>query len=528
VEVLNKVFTELSQIFQTAEWFSSRFVARGLMGYFAGGIARPRDYVSLAQMYDDTNHMVPALESVIVIHHGKVIFERGPALDSDIPEYPGDIESVLQSGHDRLWTSTRKLNFFFKTRNNNEVLPYYQVFHYSLSDDPLVLFIGLNEEELYNHYSPYSKGSMFLVRSDGVILSSSEKNLLGSIYPPELTARFSGPSGFIHTNDNRVIIYTQGYNGWYLINQVPWDYYRRNRSGSYVMVILAAVLGVIFAAVCLLMQRRFIFNPLSNMLVEMNQFSEGNLQPQMSYKSQDEIGQINQEVEKVFKRVNDLIHELYINKIYNQEATLKLFTSQINPHFLYNTLDSIHWKAVQNKDYEVSDQIEALSDLFRHMLSKGNDMVTLEQEVRQLENYLAIMSFRYGNRLNCTISVPESLMNVQIPKLILQPIVENAILHGIDQRTEDGKIDVSAQKDEGRLRVSVGDNGIGADAETINRMLQDKDVSHNMFALKNINQRIKLRWGDLYGIHFESTPGTGTIVTVIMPLEEIHATSHFG
>jgi two-component system sensor histidine kinase YesM len=268
------------------------------------------------------------------------------------------------------------------------------------------------------------------------------------------------------------------------------------------------------------MQQRFIFAPLKTMLLEMNQFREGDLQPKMSYKSNDEIGQINKEVESIFERLNNLVHELYINKLYNQEATLKVLTSQINPHFLYNTLDSIHWKAVQNNDYEVSDQIEILSDLFRYALNKGDDLITISQEIAHLENYLRIMNFRYGNRLDCTVSVDSSLMEIKIPKLILQPIVENSILHGIDKRLEDGKISVDIEKWDDYIKIIIKDNGAGTDEEIIRNRLKDKEISYNVFALKNVDQRIKLQYGENYGIEFDSIPGLGTTVSMIIPIKE--------
>jgi two-component system sensor histidine kinase YesM len=529
-EVLNKVFAELSGIFETAEWFSGRFVSRGLMWQFAGGRARHQDYIDLAHMYDDTNQLLPALESVILIYKGRVVFERGPALDSDIPAFPEEIEAVIQSEQGKLWAQTRRMNFFFDTSYNNEVLPYYQVFKDSLSNNSLILFIGFNEQELSGRYNAYTSGPVFVVQNDGIILSTSEKDYLGKVYPEELLSRFTSTSGFFNYK-KEVIIYTQGYQGWYLVNHVPWEYFRKNRSGSFIILILAAGLGICFALTCLLIQKKFIFNPLRNMLTEMNQFREGNLQPSFSYSSKDEIGQINREVEEVFKRVNNLIHELYISKIYTQEARLKLLTFQINPHFLYNTLDSIHWKAVQNKDYEVSDQIEALSDLFRHVLNKGNDIVTLGQEAAQLENYLSIMNFRYGSRLNCIIDIPDNLKDVPLPKFLLQPLVENAIVHGIDQCIEDGVIIISVRQDGRILEITVSDNGVGADSAAINRMLAENtdsvsDKSHNVFALKNINRRIKLRYGDEYGITFESEPGRGTKVSLTIPMEENGETSH--
>jgi two-component system sensor histidine kinase YesM len=326
-----------------------------------------------------------------------------------------------------------------------------------------------------------------------------------------------------------MIFYMKGYNNWYLVNHIPLSRYLANQRGSYVIVLLAAILGITFAAVCLFMQRRYIFNPLTQMLSEMNEFRHGNLQPAMSYRSKDEIGQLNREVERVFKRVNDLVEEVYITKIHNQEATLQMLTSQINPHFLYNTLDSIRWKAIRNKDIEVSEQIEALASLFRHILSKGADMVTVGQEITQLENYLYIMNFRYQNRIHCRIETAKNVMELKIPKLVLQPLVENAILHGLEPQVEKGSIEVRVETTGNLLLITVSDNGQGADAAPITEMLKNAGtVSHNMFALKNIDQRIKLRYGSEYGMTFHSVPGEGTIVTLIMPLDENDESTDIG
>jgi two-component system sensor histidine kinase YesM len=254
------------------------------------------------------------------------------------------------------------------------------------------------------------------------------------------------------------------------------------------------------------------------MLAEMNQFRKGNLVAKMSYRSGDEIGRINQEVERIFNRLHDLIHEVYISRIYNQEATLKMLTSQINPHFIYNTLDSIRWKAIQNKDPEVGEQIEALSDLFRHVLNRGDDLVTVDQEIKHLETYLYIMNFRYRDRIKCTICVGDGVRAVRIPKLILQPIVENAILHGIEKQAGPGEIAVNIEEDRGLLSIMIRDNGVGTDSHAVNRMLEEADDSGS-FALKNINRRIKLCYGDEYGLVFESKSGKGTTVSLVLPLK---------
>jgi two-component system sensor histidine kinase YesM len=208
-----------------------------------------------------------------------------------------------------------------------------------------------------------------------------------------------------------------------------------------------------------------------------------------------------------------------------------MLSSQINPHFLYNTLDSIRWKAIQNRDPEVGEQIEALSDLFRHILSQGDDLVTVDQEIRHLETYLYIINFRYRDRIICKVNVAKGVRDIPIPKLILQPIVENAIIHGIEKQVGLGEISIRIEKKDRLLVINVSDNGRGIDPEEIRRTLKGGDDSHRGFALKNIDRRIKLCYGEEYGLEFSSEPGKGTEVKLSIPLkvkEKESEASHTG
>jgi two-component system sensor histidine kinase YesM len=556
--VLSSVSRELAEILKTAEGFADLVSAKGLAWSFSGARENYRDYLSLAELSDDIIRNIPLVRSIILFRGGRVIFERGPALDSALAAYPEDLAAAVAAGGGPVWTGPRRMNFFFPAEDPL-ILPLYR----AIGEDekaPLVLCVGLSAGELAEHYRSYSGGSLFLLNGEALALSASGEDggegavLPGEPYPPELFRRFTGAQGFFRSPRRTLVLYVRGFRGWYLVNHIGGDRYQRSRGGLYGIVLLAAVLGICFASACLIIQRRYIFNPLSTMLREMNQFREGNLEAKMSYQSGDEIGRLNREVEGIFTRLHDLIHEVYISRIYSQEATLKMLTSQINPHFLYNTLDSIRWKAIENGDREVGEQIEALSDLFRHILSRGGDRIPVEQEIEHLETYLHIMNFRYRDRMRCTISVGPGLENVRIPKLILQPLVENAIIHGIDRRVEPGEIRVSLEEREGLLRVSVRDNGVGTDPAAVRRMLRGArqksggETAHSAaqdppqaavgdsqelgdgkgsdgssgrgFALQNIDRRIKLCCGEGYGLDFESQPGRGTLVTLTMPLDE--------
>jgi len=523
--VLSSLSRELTGTLKTVEGIADLVAAKGLAWNFAGGRENYRDYINITELSDNVIRNVPLVKSIVLFRNNRVIFERGPALDSGLPAYPEDLALALRVGGSACWTGPRVMNFFFTA-----VDPLMLSLYRALGDvnSSLVLFTGLSVRELAEQYHSYIRGKFFLLDADAKVLAAADDGKSPSAsdteaYPADLFRRFKGDSGFFRSPDRTLILYVKGFRGWYLVNQISPDLYRSSRGEFYWIIIIAAALGVCFAAASLIVQRRYIFNPLKTMLREMNHFEAGNLDAKMSYESGDEIGWINREVEKIFNRLHDLIHEVYISKIYNQEATFKILSSQINPHFLYNTLDSIRWKAIENHDLEVGEQIEALSDLFRHILNRGADQVTVEQEIKHLRTYLYIMGFRYQDRMKCTITVEEGLEKVIIPKLILQPLVENAIVHGIDKLAGAGEIQVFLERRNEYLCVSVSDNGMGTDAAAVRQSLREETLPQappiHGFALRNIDRRIKLFYGEAYGLEFDSHPGKGTVVTIIIPLE---------
>jgi two-component system sensor histidine kinase YesM len=500
---------EMEQIFQYAEDFSGILITKGLMGKFAGFRETSRDYISLAEFSDDYIRNVPLIKTILLIRDGSIVFERGPALDSEIPAFPDDLEKAEAESRKRYWASPRRMNYFFDHEyTDGDVIPFYKKISYSTSPSAMFVFIGIDEKELIKRYMSYNKGTFFFVRQeDFTVVSSTEKEFRGKAYPAKPGGRIKGERGHFRVNRKETAVYTNVFNEWYLVNHLPPKRLNFNLAGYFIIIPVAVVLAICFT----------------------------------------------------FRRIHGVIHELYVAKIYNHEAAFKTLTSQINPHFLYNTLDSIRWKAIQNGDFAVSEQIETLADMFKSTLSKGNDMVTVEQEIKQLERYLAIMRFRYGDRIVCTITAPEKALPVKVPKLILQPLVENAILHGIEPQIRQGEITVVVEMGENLLSIVVRDNGRGLnekEVKEINAKLQNSGgyevfsrypvktrlwkrrrvfrretageddgtitpgtvPDDNAFALANIDRRIKLRYGGEYGMTFDSAIGEGTVVTLTMPI----------
>lgn len=267
----------------------------------------------------------------------------------------------------------------------------------------------------------------------------------------------------------------------------------------------------------MLLQRRTMIRPIVRLSEEARDFKKENFKMPLLTDSKDEIGRLNQNLTQMVEYIQDLILNQYENKIKRREIELKYMQSQINPHFLYNTLDSIRWMAVIEGKAEIAEQVEALSDIFRHALSGGREVVTVEKEIEHLKNYILIQKNRFGDRLQVNIQVGDGTRECEVMKLILQPLVENAIVHGLESKMEGGTVRVIVKKEENTLLYWVEDDGVGVNEDLINRCLKEKEEEHNVFALKNIDERIKIKYGEGYGLSFHSAVGVGTRVEVRLP-----------
>lgn len=232
---------------------------------------------------------------------------------------------------------------------------------------------------------------------------------------------------------------------------------------------------------------------------------------------------------------NSSMEREYSAKLLQKQAELDSMQSQINPHFLYNTLDSIRGQALEEGSVETAEMIESLSILFRYTIGQRGDILPLDQEFKNVDNYIKIQQYRFNNRFEVIKDIDENdsrILNCMLPKLTLQPIIENALYHGLDNVSSNGKITISAYTTQSRLIISVTDNGDGMDSEqlkALNQKLLDnihfttKDNSSTRgsgMALINVNARIKLLFGDKYGLIAYSTKNVGTKIEIVLPLME--------
>jgi two-component system sensor histidine kinase YesM len=221
------------------------------------------------------------------------------------------------------------------------------------------------------------------------------------------------------------------------------------------------------------------------------------------------------------RRIRGLINENYIGKINEQEAKLQALQSQINPHFLYNTLDSLYWMLIRKDEQQVSGLILILSNCLRYAISNPLKTIPLTEELQYIEQYVKIQNSRFGNKIKVEMNIQESIKSYPIFKLMLQPIVENAIIHGLGPLDQEGVIEINGREIEGNVIIEIKDNGIGMTKEQEVMLLSDQILDNQYeptsMGLRNVEHRIKLTYGDPYGLRIRSELYFGTAVTIVLP-----------
>lgn len=264
---------------------------------------------------------------------------------------------------------------------------------------------------------------------------------------------------------------------------------------------------------------------ISALASQMHDISPETFSMEITPSSHDEIGILTQNFNYMLTKISMLMDEKYRLGEEMKSTELAALQSQINPHFLYNTLDQLYWLGIRNHVPEVSNLVMSLSRFYKLSLSKGKSIVPLHTELELIQAYVNIQNYRYENMITLKIDINQKYLDTQLPKITLQPIVENSILHGICEKGTPGTITITASDTGSILAINVADDGIGMDAVTTGNLLMPplSSESTHGYGLYNINNRLRILFGSEYGLSIKSTPGAGTCVTVRLPYhEEIH------
>ena len=266
-----------------------------------------------------------------------------------------------------------------------------------------------------------------------------------------------------------------------------------------------------------------ITNPLKKFIRTMKEIEKGDLSQRCHMKYKDEIGQLGRSFNRMLHKIEMLIKIVNATNARKREAELQALQAQINPHFIYNTMESLRMMAKLNGDQDTSQMAMILGKLLRYSINLKNKIVTVADEIEHLKHYITIQNYRFNNRFRLVLNIDEALLEMKVIKLIYQPIVENFICHGMENREGEGIIRIEGGQDAEGVYFRIEDNGCGMVAEELtelNRKLNDfseVEESSGGVGLRNVNERIRLYYGEAYGLAIESKAGFGTTVTIRLP-----------
>ncbi len=288
-----------------------------------------------------------------------------------------------------------------------------------------------------------------------------------------------------------------------------------------IVMMLTIIASCFLVVIILLYSVRFtrrITRPIDALAEKAGRLGEGDFSVQPINTKSAEIQTLDNGFNEMVGRINTLMEKQIEDQNYLHRTELELLQAQINPHFLYNTLDSIVILADSHRDEDVVKMVTSLSVFFRNSLSKGKDIITLRAEVNQVTSYLDIQKIRYSDILDYTICIPEELLEYAVPKLVLQPLVENAIYHGTKNKRGVGKITITGESRGEDMLLQVKDDGAGMDEEQLNTLRAGVyEDRHTGLGLVNVHKRVKLYCGDEYGLSFDSVLGEGTTASILLP-----------
>ena len=429
-------------------------------------------------------------------------------------------------------------DFFFtgphrdSTGSGDYVISYSTIINYGgINRDATqsVLLIDLNFNavaELSESAHPSKTGYIYIISNDGdLVYHPKELQIDEGIFKEDLESVkehiFGSYITSFESRERLTIIQTVEQTRWRIVGIAFMDELLEPLKPFRISLY---VLMVIFILIAILLSRAIalhITRPLRMLELDMRKVQDGDFSISETQGESKEVESLSHSFLLMVQRIEELMEEVRATEAVKRQRELDALQAKINPHFLYNTLDSVVWMAETGNNQGVVKMVTALASLFRISIAKGHDVITLSEELLHVQNYLDIQSMRYKDKFTYSITIPPELENAPTIKLIVQPIVENSIYHGIKYLQEEGRIEIKAEAVDDGIKIIISDNGVGMKSETAAAILnpdQENTVSSgNGIGLRNIDERIKLSYGEKYGLSIWSEPDEGTTVTILIP-----------
>jgi len=397
----------------------------------------------------------------------------------------------------------------------------------ALNEKEKIIKIDLRMSNIDQIFSNLNlRGQLYLLNERDEVVYASNAPVVWENGPVPFAAVLVPKDAYRFEVDYRNIRYLDG---WRIVSFVPSDEVFSEVRKSRDFVFWMASLNMLIPTAIIVLFMRSLNARLGRILKHMKKVRNQNFETIAGGESADEIGQLTAEFNRMTLQIKHLIDEVYLADIRNKEleiqrrnAQLHALQSQINPHFLFNALETIRMRSLMKQEMETARIIHNMAKLLRRSLSWKSDWVSLKEEIDLVVSFLEIQKYRFGDKLSYRIDVSDEALKCRVPKMMLQPLVENASIHGIEPLNGPGLIEVCARLEGDRLACAVRDNGVGFDPVTLKELLSDLENEYKIeerVGIRNVVYRLKMYYGEAAEFRIDSRPGEGTEVSVRIPVD---------
>lgn len=367
--------------------------------------------------------------------------------------------------------------------------------------------------DIFKNVKAYKGDNIYVLDKSGYIVTDKfYKNVTGfKFYDKYVNTILDNKSGTFSCNidgkDFVAYFDTVEQTGFKVVETIPKDIIYNDRINIVKFFLIMLVLFMAAAVWMSYLLSKYISNPVNKLAELMSSVEKGDRTVNFDVKYDDEIGRLGTSFNNMVKEIHRLIDEVYMKKYLLKDAEFEALKAQVNPHFLYNILESINWMAKMENCNDISKMITTLGKFLRYSISSKGDIVTVEEDMKQVENYLKLQEMRYGDKFRTEINIDKEIYDRKILKLLIQPIVENAIVHGIEPKIGKGLLIINGFRDNKDICFEIMDDGIGMDKST---------STGEGLGMRNVDKRIKIHYGEEYGVYTE-TVNNMTCVKIIIP-----------
>ena len=414
----------------------------------------------------------------------------------------------------------KKINYVVLIKSYND-------FVWGEKQGDIVLGIAENEfSQILQENEIFPGTRVYITNEYGVILSSVNKTQIGNklkIYA-HLENFKNSEVTVTELKEQKCVIYSKKfkYSDYSIVQVVPNEVLLSEMMKIKLLMLCSGIIFILLFLSVSYMVIKNITDPIKKLSSASMEIACGNLEAKVAVKGKDEIAKLADNFNKMTIRLQTLLQKMNENEKAKRELELQMLYAQINPHFLFNTLNSIRWMAVTSKVYNISKIIVALAELLQSSIITQNEYISIEEEIKNVKNYIIIQKLRFISLFECEYNISQDISECKILKLILQPIVENSIIHGFEGISYKGRISIAGYREGDKIKLIVSDNGVGMSQEHLAKIMSGSEERNkgcfSGIGISNVNQRLILHVGSKYGLYIESGQGKGTTVEITLPI----------